>query len=134
MTFSMGGGGVINSTCAFSGPTPLRDMTPPTMLLSAGNVVFNFALNNIAIARVEIKAIMLNPVNIASLTAMANNVPREQHLSPAPFGFDRDEYKSRNYCITSTALDTQGNLTSTIIQSGVVVAAQKKSVDFLIGL
>jgi hypothetical protein len=134
VSLAMGDNGLIvssnNSMCSNSSYTPLRDMISP---LSAGYVMFDYSVDGVRIARIEIKAIMLNPVTVSTLSTAANNIPKKLHISPATSGYDSNEYRSRNYCITSTALDPLGNLTNMIVQGGVVAEEQKKSVDFLAG-
>jgi Tfp pilus assembly protein PilX len=129
---SMGDGGVIvvtNSPCADGADfTALRDLA-----INTGYVIFDYEVNGVFVARIEIKAIMRNPASISDLSNSANNIPAQLHLSPPPSGYDSNEFKSRNYCITSTALDAQGDLTNTTVQEGVVMVAQKKNVDFLAG-
>lgn len=133
VTLSMGNAGIITTANTPCPGTPVITALR-SLPIATGSVMFDYAINGTRIARVEIRSIMLNPAPIAGLSAMANDVPSRLHLSFAPAGFDSNEYKSRNYCITSTALDSQGNLSSSIVQSGIVIAAQKKSVDFLVGL
>lgn len=133
VSISMGNGGMLSAltdACSDSpDTTSLRNLP-----IDTGSVVFDHEVNGTRTARIEIRAIMRNPSAIANLSPVANDVPRRPHLSFPPSGFDSNEYKSRNYCITSTALDNGGNLSSTVVQCGIVVAAQKKSVDFLTGL
>jgi hypothetical protein len=100
----------------------LRDYEPD--ILNTAYVVFDYAVGGVRIARVEIKAIQQNPANIDVLSDKANDVPRERHMSAAPPNYDSDKYKSRNFMITSTALDSLGTVSNTTVASGVVVAAE----------
>lgn len=129
---SMGTSGVIvseNNPCGGStAATPLRDQS-----LAAGCVFFDYVADGEPVALVEIRAIMNSQVSVPGLTTAANDVPVQLHLSFAPQGYSVDRYKSRNYCITSTALDPDGNPVSHIVQAGVVMPVEKNTVNFLIG-
>lgn len=110
-------GGQLTFTALPSNPiiVALRDMP-----LGQGGVMFTYVDNtNTPIARIEIRDICLNPTNIGSLSAFANSVPVALHLTDPPPGSDPGTFDGRCYCITSTALDADGNATATIIQSGV---------------
>lgn len=129
---SMGtGGGLVseNNPCDGStAATPLRDQG-----LATGKAFFDYVVDGTPVALVEIRAIMNSVVTVPGLTTAANDVPVQLHLSSAPQGYSVDRYKSRNYCITSTALDSDGNPVSHIVQGGVVMAVEKNTVNFLIG-
>jgi Tfp pilus assembly protein PilX len=102
--------------------TALRDYLPAQ--LSSAFVVFDYSVGGARVARVEIKAIQLNPIIIAGLSNKANDVPLQRHMTAAPPNYDRDRYKSRNFQITSTALASDGTISNTTVASGVVVAAE----------
>jgi hypothetical protein len=55
-------------------------------------------------------------------------------VGTAPAGYNNNLFSSRNYCITSTALDSSGAQTSTVLQCGIDIAALKTSVAQLKGL
>jgi hypothetical protein len=105
-----------------SGGTALRDYSPDE--LSSSYVAFDYSVDGVRIARIEIKAIQKTQVSISALTSKANDVPSRSHLTAAPPGYDVDAYKSRNFCITSTALKSDGTLSNISVQSGVWIPAE----------
>lgn len=122
-------------------PAGDTDTSLQSMPLGTGAVVLKYMAEDpgnttsyIPIARVEIRAIMVSPPAISGLSSDANNVPGKFHLGPAPEGYSNTLFASRNYIITSTALDKDGDATNTTLQCGVYVAALRTSVAHLKGL
>jgi hypothetical protein len=126
---SVVGGQLIATDTPAGTLTPLRDMA-----VGSGGVRFNYINNNIPIALIEIRDIARNPINIVALSTFANSVPAFPHLSDAPSGYDSSQFYGRNYCITSTALDSTGAATSNTVQCGIKIAAYKDTVADLITL
>lgn len=131
--------GNLASTTVFNSGSNITSLQ--NMAIGTGGVVFTYtapdpdnAAVNIPIARIEIRAIMLNPPAIATLSTEANNVPSRFHLGPAPEGYSNTLFAARNYCITSTALNLDGSTTNSILQCGIVIAALRNSVSQFQGL
>lgn len=122
-------------------PTGDTSVTLQNMPIDTGAITMTYAAPSptdstitIPTAYIEIRAIMVNPPAISDLSSAANTVPSRFHIGPAPPGYSNTLFSSRNYCITSTALDQNGDLTRTSIQCGVDIAALKDSVIQLKGL
>jgi hypothetical protein len=122
-TLARANDGTIDVLYSPNGPgTALRDYLPD--LLSSSYVVFDYALDGVRIARIEIKAIQLNPIKIEGLSDKINETPRERHMTAAPPYYDSDKYKSRNFEIVSTSLRPDGTISNTTFATGVAVAAE----------
>ncbi len=125
------------------GLTSLRDMAPGVP--NPGFVMFDYVAApapTVAVpapvarlvARVEIKSILKAPYNIigsgltGTFSTGADIVPLRPHIGPRPDGYDK-RYRSRRFAITSTAYDSNGNLTQVQIQSGVTKPVLKSTIQ-----
>lgn len=107
--------------------TPLRDIHP-----TIAGVSLDYRLKDTdgaetgpVLARVEIRCITFNAFDTI-LSDLADNTPGISHIAPAPQGYDQNEFCSRLFAITSTAMDPTTNaLTSTSVQGGIYYPVSK---------